>query len=148
LHEVGCLSDSSLKGFYHRSDARLIPPDTTAGRQSVVTSVLFRGYPPELISEWCCVTLETAKRWKLGESMAPPPALRLFELYRQCKVLASPAWAGWEVKGDVLRDPEGNDTPQGHLRAYYFVWQLAAELARDTPEARERLEQIQRAAAG
>ena len=142
------MSDTSLKGFYHRSDARLIPPDATDGRQSVVTSVLFRGYPPELISEWCCVTLETAKRWKLGESMPPPPALRLFELYRQCKVLSSPAWAGWEVKGDVLRDPEGNDTPQGHLRAYYFVCQLAAELARDTPEARERLEQIQRLAVG
>ena len=142
------MSGSAPKGFFHRSDARLVPPDATRGRQGVVSSVLFHAYPPEHIAEWCCVTLETAKRWKAGESTPPPPARRLFELYRQCKVLASPAWVGWEVKGDVLRDPEGNDTTQGHLRAYYFVCQLAAELARDTPEARERLEQIQRAAAG
>jgi hypothetical protein len=98
LHEVGCLSDSSLKGFFHQSDARLVEPDEVRERQRVVSSV-FYGYSPELLAEWCFVTVETAKRWKASESSPPPPALRLFELHRDRKVLTSPAWNGRHETG-------------------------------------------------
>ncbi len=141
------MSDSSLKGFYHRSDARLCSVEDTRQRQSLPSTV-FRGYPAELVAELCGVSVDTAKRWKSGECAPSRPALRLFELHRKYKILSSPAWDGWEIKGGVLVDPEGNETTQGQLRAYYFVYQLVAELAKDSPEAWERLQELQRLAAG
>jgi hypothetical protein len=145
LHEVGCLSDSSLKGFLHQSDLRLAPP--VAESQRILSSV-FYGYPPDLVAEICGVSVDTASRWKSGEATPSRPALRLFDLHRRRKVLASPSWEGWLVNGDALVDPEGNSTTQAQLRAYYLVCQLAAELARERPEALERLDDIQRQAVG
>jgi hypothetical protein len=139
--EVGCLSDSLLKGFFHQSDARLAPPVPESQR---IVSGTFYGYPAELVAEICGVSLKTAARWKSGEVTLSRPALRLFDLHRRRKVLASPSWEGWLVNGDALVDPEGNATTQAQLRAYYLVCQLATELAHDSPEALERLEDIRR----
>lgn len=136
----GALSDSSLKGFFHRSDARLTPPAAAAGSQ--VVSGVFYGYGADKVAAVCGVSLETASRWKSGKATPSRASLRLFNLYRSRKVLLSPAWDGWLVNGDVLVDPEGNATSQGQLRAYYLVYQLAAELARDRPEARRRFDDI------
>lgn len=139
------MSDSSLTGFFHQSDARLPAPAADARR---IVSGVFYGYPAELVAEICGVELETAQRWKSGEVTPSRPALRLFDLHRRRKVMASSAWEGWVVKDDALVDPDGNETTQAQLRAYYFVFQLAAELAHDSPEALERLAQIQTEAAG
>lgn len=137
----GALSDSSLKGFFHQSDARLTPPVTDGSR---ILSGVFYGYPADLVAEICGVSVETAARWKSGDSSPSRPALRLFNLHRARKVLASPAWDGWLVNGDELVSPEGNSTTQGQLRAYYLVYQLAAELTRDRPEYRQRIDDILR----
>ena len=147
------MPDSSLKGFFHQSDARLAvdrlrhlaPPVAESPR---IVSGIFYGYPAGLVAEICGVSVETVARWKSGEVTPSRPALRLFDLHRRRKVLASPCWEGWLVNGDALVDPDGNETTQTQLRAYYFLCQLAAELAHDSPEALERLAQIQRAAAG
>jgi hypothetical protein len=147
------LSESSLKGFFHQSDAglavdrlaHLAPPVAESPR---IVSGIFYEYPADLVAEICGVSLETVARWKSGEVTPSRPALRLFDLHRRRKVLASPSWEGWVVKGDALVDPDGNETTQTQLRAYYFVYQLAAELAPGSPEASERLAQIQREAVG
>lgn len=137
------MSDSSLKGFFHQSDARLL--SQPADSQRIIGGV-FYGYPAELVAEICGVSVETAVRWKSGKATPSRPTLRLFDLHRRRKVLASPCWEGWLVNGDALVDPDGNATTQANLRAYFFVYQLAAELVRDRPEAAERLQEIQRAA--
>jgi hypothetical protein len=94
---------------------------------------IFYGYPAELIAEWCGVSLATARRWK-ATGKAPRPALRLFGLYRDQRVLDR-HWSGWKTSQGVLTDPDGNSTTQAQLRAYWIVMQLAADLARRDPES-------------
>lgn len=137
----------ALKGFFLREDARLIDPEEVRERHRVVSSV-FYGYPAELVAAWCCVSVETAKRWKAGQSIPPPPALRLFQLHRSGKVLTDSAWDGWIVTDEKLVSPEGREVTQGDLRAQELLYQLLHELGRDSPGFWERLEEIHRAAAG
>lgn len=70
---------------------------------------------------------------------------QLFLLHRDGRVL-NDAWPGWRINGDRLFDPEGTATTQGQLRAYAFVYQLAAEYARQNPDARAWLDAIMREA--
>lgn len=141
------MSESVLTGFYDRWDVRLISAAQARENERVVSSV-FYGYSAEVLSQWCCVSLHTAITWKKGEASPSAPALRLFELHRDRRVLAAEAWGGWRVSDDGLADPEGNVTTQEQLRAYHFVYQLAAELAREDPEAHERLLELQRLEVG
>ncbi|MEO8465258.1 MAG: hypothetical protein ABI640_07935 [Gammaproteobacteria bacterium] len=97
---------------------------------SNVVSGTFFGYSAERVAEWCSVSVRTATRWKRGLAMPSPQALLLFELHRDRKILASPEWDGWIAKGALLVDPEGNETTQGQLRAYFSVYQLVRELTR------------------
>ena len=101
---------------------------------SNVVSGVFFGYSAELISAWCLVSLETANKWKRGESMPSPQALKLFELHRDRRILGA-GWDGWLVNKAELVDPEGNATTQGQLRAYYQVYQLCHELMRGNEAA-------------
>jgi hypothetical protein len=93
---------------------------------------IFYGYSPALIAQWCGVSVATARRWKRGGA-APRPALRLFGLYRDGKVLDE-HWKGWRAVKGVLSDPGGNCTTQGQLVAYWLVMQFAADLARRDPD--------------
>jgi hypothetical protein len=55
-------------------------------------------------------------------------------------------WYGWHVKKNLLVDPEGNATTQGQLRAYYYVYQLARELAKTDVGAMTRFQELLKAA--
>ena len=94
------------------------------------TAAVFYGYPVELIQQWCGVSRQTAYLYKIGARTPSRQALRLFVLHRDRRVLAD-SWDGWLVNKDRLVDPDGNETTQGQLRAYWMVVQLARELARD-----------------
>lgn len=48
----------------------------------------------------------------------------------------------------AIAEPDGNMTTVDQLRAYHFIYQLAAELARGNRDARERPLELQRMAAG
>jgi hypothetical protein len=113
--------------------------------RSPVVSSVFYGYPAELVAQWCGVTVRTAERWKRGERRPSTSAVELFELYRARRVLGS-EWNGWLVKDALLVDPEGNETSQAQLRAYYLVYQLVGELRRHDAEAAAAFERIMRAA--
>ena len=138
------MSGSSFKGFYHCTDARLAPEPACER----VVSLVFSGFPAEIIAEWCGVSVETAQRWKSGRAQPSRPALRLFELHRSRKVLASPGWDGWAVNGDALVGPDGKQFTHGQLAAYELLYQLCYELGRDRSDFWERLEVIHQAAAG
>lgn len=99
-----------------------------------VVSSVFYSYPPEVIAEWCAVSIETAQRWKAGESRPSSTALKLFALYRDRLVLGQ-EWNGWLVNRATIVDPEGNATTSGQLRAYYLNLQLLAELCRRNEDA-------------
>jgi hypothetical protein len=112
---------------------------------SNVVSGVFYGYPAELLSAWCLVSLETAIKWKRGETEPSPQALRLFELHRDRRILG-PEWDGWVVNKAHLVDPENNATTQGQLRAYYHVYQLCHALMRDNDAAKAEFNAIMRLA--
>lgn len=93
--------------------------------------MLFYGYPVEVIAAWCHVSASTAYLYKIGHRKPSAQALRLFQLHRDGRVFGDEWESGWLVRGSTLVDPDGNATTQGQLRAYWFVMQLARELARD-----------------
>ena len=111
--------------------------------QSPVVFSIFYGYPAELIARWCGVSVRTAERWKRGERKPSTTAVKLFELYRSRRVLGT-EWDGWLVKDNLIVDPEGNETTQGQLRAFYIICQHYRELVRNDPDALDVFQQILR----
>ena len=103
-------------------------------RKYATGNVLFYGYPPELIARWCGVSEQTALQYKTGVRKPSRQALRLFVLHRDGRVLG-PEWREWSVQKDDLVSPEGQETTQGQLNAYWLIMQLARELARDNRKA-------------
>jgi hypothetical protein len=101
---------------------------------------VFYGYPAELIAQWCGVSIATARRWKRGGA-APRPALRLFTLYREQRVLDE-YWKGWRAIKGVLYDPADTGTTQSQLAAYSLIMQFAADLARRDPESEQALYEL------
>ena len=101
-----------------------------------VGNLLFYGYPPELIAQWCGVSRHTAYLYKIGARKPSRQAQRLFILHRDGRVLG-PEWKEWKVHKNLLVSPEGQETTQGQLAAYWLVIQLASELTSKNPEARE-----------
>ena len=131
-------SDLSVRGLGRQGTVPWPTPNELAGGSGVVmprarrkpTPAVFYGYPVELIQQWCGVARQTAYLYKIGARKPSKQALRLFVLHRDRRVLAE-SWDGWCVKKDRLVDPDGNETSQGQLRAYWMVVQLAHELARE-----------------
>jgi hypothetical protein len=111
------------------------------GRKKTVGNLLFYGYPPELIAQWCGVTLHTAYLYKIGARTPSRHVQRLFVLHRDGRVLG-PEWREWKVHRDRLVSPEGQETTQGQLAAYWLIVQLASDLASRDPEGREEYRRI------
>jgi hypothetical protein len=110
-------------------------------RKQSVGNLLFYGYPPELIAQWCGVTAHTAYLYKSGARKPSKQAQRLFVLHRDGRVLG-PEWRDWAVHKNKLISPEGQETTQGQLNAYWLVMQLAQELTKDNPRARDAFYRI------
>jgi hypothetical protein len=89
---------------------------------------VFYGFPDHLIANWTGVSLATARRYKSGKLRPSAAVMRLFLLYRERRVLG-PEWAGWLVKPDSIVDPDGNETTRSQLHSYFWVVQMARELA-------------------
>ena len=109
------------------------------------TPLLFYGYPVELIADWCAVSRHTAYLYKIGARKPSRQALRLFVLIRDGRVLDDTC-KGWAVHRGKLLDPDGNETTQGQLRAYWLILQLARELAANDSKALEEFRRILRSA--
>ena len=106
---------------------------------------IFYGYPPELIARWCGVSEHTAYLYKIGARKPSRQALRLFTLHRDGRVLG-PEWRAWAIHKDRLVSPEGQETTQNQLAAYWLIMQLARELASKDPEARDEFIRLLRSA--
>lgn len=119
-----------------------VRPGAAVGRQrKSVANLLFYGYPPELIAQWCGVTVHTAYLYKIGARKPSRHVQRLFVMHRDGRVLG-PEWREWKVHKDRLVSPEGQETTQGQLAAYWLIIQLASDLASRDPEAREEYRRI------
>jgi hypothetical protein len=114
-------------------------------RKQTASNLLFYGYPPELIAQWCGVTPHTAYLYKIGARKPSRHVQRLFVLHRDGCVLG-PEWKDWKVHKDRLVSPEGQETTQGQLAAYWLIVQLASDLASRDPDAKEEYRRILRRA--
>lgn len=97
----------------------------------------FRGYPAEVIAEWCAVKVSTAYAYKSGRLKPSSSVLKLWRLYVDRQVLPE-GWQkhGWSFNREKFVDPEGCEFDQGLLRAYRQIIELAHELARRTGDER------------
>ena len=99
--------------------------------------LLFSGFPDELVAAWCGVSLKTAQLYRIGARKPSRQALRLFTLHRDGRVLGD-GWEGWQVRKEILIDPEGNRTTRAQLRGWYLILQFAADLARRSSDPADR----------
>ncbi len=109
-----------------------VPRPAESSSPSILS--VFYGYPDHLIAQWCGVSLRTAAGYKAGKVRPSKAVMRLFLLHRENRVLG-PEWKSWRIKPDGLVDPDGNETTQAQLRAYFFIVQFARGLAADRGEA-------------
>jgi hypothetical protein len=99
------------------------------------------GYPIDLIAQWCCVDLKTARHYKAGTRRPGKAALTLFALNRDGAILPA-EWQGFSFRGGTMWDPYGKPLTQGVLRAYQLGLQLMREWARGDSARTRMLDEI------
>jgi hypothetical protein len=104
------------------------------------------GIPIDLIAQWCCVDLKTARHYKSGTRSPGKSALVLFMLHRNGLVLPA-EWQGFSFRDGTMWDPSGKPLTHGMLRAYELGIQLMREWARGNNRRTRTLDQIFYAAA-
>jgi hypothetical protein len=94
------------------------------------------GYPIDLIAQWCCVDLKTARHYKAGTRRPGKAALTLFALNRDGSILPA-EWHGFSFRGSTMWDAYGKPLTHGVLRSYQLALQMMREWARGdaTPTA-------------
>ncbi len=102
--------------------------EASVGRKRIPTSPAspFYGFPAEEIAEVCGESVGTAEHWKAGRRKPPTPALRLFRLHRDGKVLGT-EWNGHKVSGDKMFGPDGRCVRPSDIVLMGLVWQALAE---------------------
>jgi hypothetical protein len=95
------------------------------------------GYAPEILAQWCGVTVCTIGRWETGATRAPASAVRLVGMLARGELppLAGDMWGGWRFGHDGLLYAPGwgvGFTP-GDIRAAHYLAQHDGQRA-----ARER----------
>jgi hypothetical protein len=99
------------------------------------------GYPIDLIAQWCCVDLKTARHYKAGTRRPGKAALTLFALNRDGAILPA-EWQGFSFRGGTMWDPYGKPLTQGVLRAYQLGLQMMREWARGDADRTRTLDEI------
>ena len=95
----------------------------------------------DLIAQWCCVDLKTARHYKSGARAPGKSALVLFVLHANGLVLPA-EWQGFSFRGGTLWDPSGRPLTHGMLRAYELGIQVMREWARGDDIRTRTLDEI------
>ena len=88
----------------------------------------FYGYPADVIAEWCCVSVGTAKLYKSGHRKPSKAVLKLFRLHRDQRIL-SDDWEGFRVIGDKIYRPDGRHIRPVDIHLIVLLWQALSECA-------------------
>jgi Phage protein len=101
-------------------------------RKSNVPRVLnmFYGYPAELVAQWCCVSIQTAVKYKRNILKPSKQSVALFRLHAD-KCIVPDDWHGWVFHDGKLFDPQGAPFTRMQLEAYQYIFQLASSRAPD-----------------
>lgn len=104
---------------------------------------MFYGYSVEQVAAWCCVSLQTARKYKANQLKPSSQSIALFRIYTNKKFIPD-SWEGWRFHDGKLYDPEDVPLTLAQLRAYQFVFQLA--MSRAPEETFDILKNIQESA--
>lgn len=126
-----------------RSGSRSPSISGVAGVRSDRSVSIFDGYPAEVIAQWCGVSVATACAWKRGAAKPGRPALRLFTLFREGKVLGA-EWRRCVIRGDRLYDQAGKSLSVAQIEHYELLLQWAAHLTNDNPRYRAEYDELLR----
>jgi Phage protein len=99
------------------------------------------GFPIDLIADWCCVDLKTARHYKSGTRIPGKAAAMLFTLFSRGLVVPA-QWEGFSFRGFRLYDPYGKELTAGQLRAYQLGLQMMREWARGDALRTRTLDEI------
>lgn len=91
---------------------------------------MFYGYPAELVAAWCCVSPQTADKYKRNALKPSKQAIALFRLHANKRIIPD-GWQGWKFHDGKLVDPENVSLTRAQLGAYQYVYQLASSRAPD-----------------
>jgi hypothetical protein len=99
------------------------------------------GYPVDLIAQWCCVDVQTARHYKAGTRRPGKASLTLFSLNRDGAILPA-EWQGFSFRGATMWDPYGKPLTHGVLRSYQLALQIMGEWARGDSHRTRTLDEI------
>jgi len=136
-------SSEALASEPSSSTTNAAPSDPGAALAKLRTKFqeLCYGYPIDLIAQWCCVDLKTARHYKAGTRRPGRAALTLFALHLDGAILPA-EWRGFSFRGGLMWDPYGKPLSHGVLRAYQLGVQLMREWARGDAERTRTLDEI------
>ena len=89
---------------------------------------MFYGYPAELVAAWCCISIQTAHRYKLNTLKPSQQSVALFRLHADKRIVPRD-WVGWKFHDGKLFNAEDVPLTRAQLEAYQFVYQLASTRA-------------------
>jgi hypothetical protein len=111
------------------------------GKPRTAFQELCYGIPVDLIAVWCCVDIQSARHYKAGTRSPGKPALELFRLNLDGRVLPA-EWQGFSFRGGKMWDPYGKELSHSVLRAYPIALQLMREWARGNDARTRALDEI------
>ena len=91
---------------------------------------MFYGYPAELVAAWCCVSPQTADKYKRNALKPSKQAIALFRLRADKRVIPG-EWTGWGFHDGKLFNAAGVPFTRTQLEAYQYIYQLASSRAPD-----------------
>ena len=101
---------------------------TKSSKQRVLN--MFYGYPAELIAQWCCISVQTADRYKRNILKPSKQSVALFRFHADKRIIPGD-WVGWKFHDGKLFNPEDVPLTKAQLEAYQLVYQLASSRAPD-----------------
>lgn len=89
---------------------------------------MFYGYPAELVAQWCCISIQTAHKYKLNTLKPSKQSVALFRLHADKRIIPRD-WEGWAFHDGKLFNPQEVPLTQAQLEAYQYIYKLASEYA-------------------
>jgi hypothetical protein len=134
-------SDVSAETSSSTTDAAPFDPGAALAKIRTKFQELCYGFPIDLIADWCCVDLKTARHYKSGTRRPGKAAAMLFTLFSRGAVIPA-QWEGFSFRGSRFFDPYGKELTAGQLRAYQVGLQMMREWARGDAQRTRYLDEL------
>jgi hypothetical protein len=104
----------------------------------------FYGYPPEMIRDVCAVSLGTAREYKAGRQSPSSPALKLWNLFVQGRIVPA-SWNqyAFNPKGQLCQRQTNFWVDEAALNGFTYRMQLLPRPQQRTKELESRVNELE-----